>query len=83
MTVVGHCHYAGLYICPRLGNCLLKVGGKGGDSAAARERVTNERQAVGGTQEEADGSGGVQFTFMMGCLCVAKLRKCDLECAES
>jgi hypothetical protein len=31
----------------------LKVSGKGGDSAAAREGVANERQAAGGSQEYA------------------------------
>jgi hypothetical protein len=51
--MVGHRHYAGLHICARPGNCLLKVSGKGGDSAAAREGVANERQAAGGSQEYA------------------------------
>jgi hypothetical protein len=51
--MVGHCHYAGLHIYTRIGNRLLKIGRKSGDSAAARERVANECQAAGGSQDEA------------------------------
>jgi CRP-like cAMP-binding protein len=75
MSMVGHRHYAGIHIYARLGNCLLKVSGKGGDSAAAREGVANECQAVGGSQEETARSGAVQVIFMMCYLCGAKRPK--------
>jgi hypothetical protein len=47
MTMIGHGDDAGVHIRARLGNRLLQIGRKGGDSAAARKRVTDERQATG------------------------------------
>jgi hypothetical protein len=85
MTMIGHCHDAGFHIFARLGNSLLQVRRKSGDSAAAWQRVANECQAAGGAQVDAARSALFRAVFMMYFLLVTRseMRRSEIFLTQS